>query len=924
MSSSTSEHIIACDQDADMTLEAAIEASKDDDEALALLSNTEHPTGASDCPTRSTATSSRAPPGPKAKVNNVSAVYRWYEVEGNFSHKKREESSIAKCKLCRQQGKLERKTCVRFSKSVTSNLWRHLKENHPDVYEKHAGEKKSVQMHRVVGVKKQGRKKKVQTPDATTGAEVSTQLQPPTETRPPRKKTKKGEQFTNVLMDYSVPTGKFNPEKVRGAMGYLCLYEMLPFELCSSPAFRSLLMECSGGVGGYVNESNSLTMIAKEVAFGYAKKMAAEVKVRTVMQMKMTDFSHLMISEWRSSSYAGGNGSSVTASALSAGCSTPGNEMVFLALFAVGLDQEFNPFRRCLHVVSIGNCRAEYMNSVAAMLVGDKELKKAMERVVPCRYMPEILAVESPCNAYQSFCMDQKLHALESVPMVLQNIMLFTINGVHVSGSYCLGKRVLPEADTGSMRFRNWRLDKGEYIESSTGAVTTDSSTDAVYGSSVVEIASSILEELPTSLTGHTYLDLINKILYLLAHFKQSPRSRMVLRRLAIEQGTISSDSYERLFIDRLREAAISVSGIHSALSLANDMMSTLKQYFLVHKDSASDFSKLVQLASLSRYEWSRVRFLTVILKPFAEATAKLDGEQYVASSLIVPSVFTLIEKLRESHPVNIRFSNESSSRKSDVEAMEDLPEDIEALRDLAFENLSACFGYLFSAPESSWSMEKCQTFNLLWSATILDPRTRSFIIKGTLPQHDFWEIIKTEAANIAGTKLMDEEDGNDFGESSTTLDEDNDHLDGNGEEKTTDLWDDLQANLASCAQEEMLLSSTKSSLEITKSSNLLEVEVSFFQEEGRIALRANPLEWWQSMRMKYPFLARLARYVLSIPCNVKVDDNPVLCGGDLVKCGPSQMTMVELCDLLAASMNLRTEKNSQFAAASKQMWSTV
>ncbi|KAJ8518491.1 hypothetical protein ON010_g18203 [Phytophthora cinnamomi] len=170
---------------------------------------------------------------------------------------------------------------------------------------------------------------------------------------------------------------------------------------------------------------------------------------------------------------------------------------------------------------------------------------------------------------------------------------------------------------------------------------------------------------------------------------------------------------------------------------------------------------------------------------------------------------------------------------------------------------------------------------------------------------------------------MKDKENGNDLGDSAISLDDDS-HLDGSGVEKNTDLWDDLQANLASCAQEEMLLSSAKSSLEIAKSSNLLEVEVSFFQEEGRIVLRANPLEWWQNVRMKYPFLARLARYVLCIPCTVKVDDNPVLCDGGLVKRGPSQMSTTDLCDLLAASMNLRTEKNSHFEAASKQMWSTV
>lgn len=171
------------------------------------------------------------------------------------------------------------------------------------------------------------------------------------------------------------------------------------------------------------------------------------------------------------------------------------------------------------------------------------------------------------------------------------------------------------------------------------------------------------------------------------------------------------------------------------------------------------------------------------------------------------------------------------------------------------------------------------------------------------------------EAANIADVK--DKENGMDSRENGIAFDDINEQLNERGKSKETDLWDDLQANLASCAQEEMLLSSTTSSLEPIKSNTLLQVEVSSFQEEGRIALRANPLEWWQTIRMKYPFLARLARYVLSIPCNVKVDDNPVQCDEHFVKRGLSQMSMKDLCELLTASINLRSEKNSHFKSAS-------
>ncbi|RMX62222.1 hypothetical protein KXD40_004986 [Peronospora effusa] len=62
-------------------------------------------------------------------------------------------------------------------------------------------------------------------------------------------------------------------------MAYLCLYEMLPFELCSSHGFRHFMVECSGYTGGSIDDANDLTVFSKEIVSGYVKKMAAEVKI---------------------------------------------------------------------------------------------------------------------------------------------------------------------------------------------------------------------------------------------------------------------------------------------------------------------------------------------------------------------------------------------------------------------------------------------------------------------------------------------------------------------------------------------------------------------------------------------------------------------------------------------------------------------
>ncbi|TDH72721.1 hypothetical protein CCR75_002514 [Bremia lactucae] len=843
--------------------------------------------------------------------STVSAVYRWYDIEEAIGAKLREESSIAKCKLCCEQGKLERKTWVRFSKSVTSNLWRHLKENHPNVYEKHRGEKKRLSMHQGMGLKTRGRKKKqvltVSAGITTNDCSILTvakrhslteALSSPL-TKKAKRRDEESHQENHLLIDLhpapspqTLPAAAIIPkllknEKIYEAMGFLCLYEMLPFELCASPAFQQLLFECSGSTNAWATDINSFALVTKENASTSAKKLAAASNEKTMVLIRDSDFMHLMISEWRIST-----------------------DQVFLALFGIGLNHEFCLFRRCLHVVSIDYYRVGHKKAIAE-LARDYQQKKDTACINSCQAMPDILAVNPPSSNYQLFSVELKVPILECIPKVLQNIMIATISGIHVSGSYCLSSNNSIEADyTRSVGFQTWRLNKDEYIESTLNASSAALSNEALYGGHFVEeLASTVLEELPTSLTGHTYRDLISKVMYLLAHFKQSPTSRNVLRSLSLKQCSMTTTTFENEFIDRLRTVTISLNEIHSILSIFQNMMPVFEQYFLMHKHCNSDVSKLIQLSCLSRYEWSRVRYLMVILKPFAEATTKLNDEQYIVSSLIVPSVYTLIEKLRGLPFMHLglnasRMTNTlAKTRASDV--LEEVPEDIEAFHDLAVKNLAVRFGYLFSYPDACWSIEKRQTFNWLWCATILDPRTRSFIIKGSLPEQEFWNMIKVEAATIASRKINDKEHKGDVVDDSI-------HANKNYKVNSTDLWDDLQATLASCAQDEMLLSSTKSSDELPKSSKSLEMEVMFFQDEKRLVLRANPLEWWQNQRLKYPFLAQIARYVLSIPCTEKVAPNPEQYDKGLVKQGSSQIGMTELCELLAASINLHTEKKSR------------
>ncbi|GLE01557.1 hypothetical protein PINS_up010387 [Pythium insidiosum] len=883
--------------------------------------------------------------------SNVSAVYRWYDIEATLTIKRREESAIARCRLCRQQGRQERKASVRFSKSVTSNLWRHLKENHPEVYAACASEKKKIQMHKLVSERKRARDRSdvasagdssaastsatsttVATTTTTATTTVATtsgahdesdkllDVEADTERRrPPTKRARRTtpSNATTTVVAAAVPHAAsaatppemffheqyvalnaslasahnaeksrvqpVNADRIREAAAFLSLYEMVPIELCSSLAFRNLLNECHASAALMDDASLLASVFGKQAVLQQAKRMVSDIHSRTQLPLKsMTDGVHLVVQP---------------VSLKRAGVVHDTDS--FLALFGLGLDAEFNPFYRCLCVTPTPS----YRPSEATI---STELVNVLKHITYNEQSANVVVTASSHRGVVKQLLGGELSTLlfaDSITDVLSDVMVSTILDGAPSRLFVFGADAAPEDVAALKPFF-------QVFDPDSATVQADISSHVVE----LETPSAILLELPNVLTGHTIRDMLLKILHLMAHIKQSRSTRAVLRRIMVEEFRMDEDAYNQVFESGPASITVSIYSIHDVLACSIKMMPTLQRYFEWHKDQPSDFSKLMQLASLSPYEWERVVYLSSLVKPFSVAVTKLQDEQYFISSLVIPSVYTLLEKLRD-------ISSIPTSRDS-----MDLPEDMVAMKNNAYARLSSSFGYLFRSPDAEWSENQRRTFNLLWAATLLDPRTRPFIIKGPLDQVYFWDLIKAEAARLAGAlKDTMDEDKTDLIAHETSLDDEDaeksgHHHDGAG---SGDLWDDLQANLASCAQEEML-GASKSALEMTKSNNLIEVEVSFFQEEGSMSLQGNPLEWWQSMRIKYPYLARLARHVLSIPGHGHRGEDLLPADAGLYRNLTPQLSAGELTQFICATLNLTVDKIQPSEAPPRQLWSTV
>jgi hypothetical protein len=576
------------------------------------------------------------------------------------------------------------------------------------------------------------------------------------------------------------------------------------------------LIECEVG-STLVDDATALASVfGKQAIVIQAKKLVQEVKDRVVALFKTVDGVHLQVIEWA----AAAHGQQETHTKL-------------VGVFAVALDQEFNIVRRCLCAIPIEEIADD---TIDAQLERADAFMRAIKITASHKHVPNLVVVEPSRRSHLSTVLSSnKLEVLESITSLLRDIMVSTITGASFTHPFMVGSELsTEEASHGSFQRV---FDTTHFVE--TIEENGDTQTSPVQLLEA-EVPSSILTELPNVLTGHTIRDILLKVLHVIAHIKTSKETRRVMREIVLTEFELGADTYAQIFERGPSAITVGVRSIYEVLALTLKMMPTLQRYFELHKDGTSDLSKLMQLASLSTYEWERVGYLSSLLKPFADAVSKLQEEKYVTSSLIIPSVYTLLEKLRPT---------------SEGGNTSDLPEDMVALKHVAYAQLSSTFGYLFVQPTDDWSPHQQFSFNWLWSATLLDPRTRPFIIKGALTQVQFWEVVKSEASEIAGMNKMKTKDNelNDLPDHPIALDDhdangadgtaNGSHPNGN-EESGGDLWDDLQANLTSCAQEEMLLASSKSALEITKSNNLLEVEISFLQDESRISLKANPLDW--------------------------------------------------------------------------------
>jgi hypothetical protein len=83
-----------------------------------------------------------------------------------------------------------------------------------------------------------------------------------------------------------------------------------------------------------------------------------------------------------------------------------------------------------------------------------------------------------------------------------------------------------------------------------------------------------------------------------------------------------------------------------------NAEISMIKRIVAIGRDNLNNILDTCDLAKLrfSSSEWEVIKYVAIILKPFADITTLAQGEYFVTSSLVIPSHYRLLLHLNEQY----------------------------------------------------------------------------------------------------------------------------------------------------------------------------------------------------------------------------------------------------------------------------------
>ena len=88
----------------------------------------------------------------------------------------------------------------------------------------------------------------------------------------------------------------------------------------------------------------------------------------------------------------------------------------------------------------------------------------------------------------------------------------------------------------------------------------------------------------------------------------------------------------------------------------------------------------------------------------------------------------------------------------------------------------------------------------------------------------------------------------------------------------------------------------------------LVKEEVNDYKTADCIELESNPLEWWRTNELKYPHIAKMAKFYLAVPATSVASERVFSTAGDIVTASRSALSPDNVDMLIFLSKNMKIE----------------
>lgn len=339
---------------------------------------------------------------------------------------------------------------------------------------------------------------------------------------------------------------------------------------------------------------------------------------------------------------------------------------------------------------------------------------------------------------------------------------------------------------------------------------------------------------------------LISKVKCVVQHFHMSPKATAALKTVG--------DSNDVKVRKMVQDVSTRFSSTLDSLVSVLDVQLPLVAYDLIvlklpKGQGETDF---YMQNMLKKDDWTMIQEIIASLQLPANVSKTMEGDLYVTSSMVLPSIYLIIESFQTT-TVKVRVPSAADTKGYIIQevSVNDFSASIREARAAFLEDVKQ--RWIEDLPEAA------RTIYLI--ASKLDPRSKKCQWLSAFPAS--WKVdLDDSVISELKSRMVSQVDGRGSGDDETMHDADHEE---NVAEGTLSLSFDIMSQVNDLTRREKTQSLAGGTVKLLES---IEEEFQRYDLVAQIPSNQDPLVWWKQNEASFPRVASMAREYLAVPAS--------------------------------------------------------